>query len=240
MNVLVACEESQEVCKAFRARGHEAYSCDIIPCSGGHPEWHIQGDVLRIINPKEYNIVCGEYGKGVFFQTMDGKLHSIPKKWDLIIAHPPCTYLTLAGNKWFKSEFKDRFPDRDRQREDAIAFFMQFANAECDHIAIENPVCIMSSRWRKPDQYVEPYYFGDPEKKKTGLWLKGLPKLVPTNIVKPVIVRCASGANEPRWHMETMKLPAAERSRARSKTFPGIAKAMAEQWGEIAPQKEEA
>ena len=108
---------------------------------------------------------------------------------------------------------------------------MRFIDAECERIAVENPVCIMASRYRKPDQYVEPFWFGDAEKKKTALWLKGLPKLMPTNMVEPIIVRCKSGANEPRWHMETMKLPKEERSRARSKTFHGIAEAMAEQWG---------
>jgi len=218
MKVLVACEESQAVCKEFRSRGHEAYSCDLYPCSGGHPEWHIQADVTDILNGN------------VAFSTCDGKTHYI-FKWDLIIAHPPCTYLTLAGNKWMKPEYKDRFPNRQRQRQEAIDFFMKFVNADCDRIAIENPVGVMSSNYRKPDQYIEPYYFGDPEKKKTGLWLKGLPKLQPTNIVEPVIIRCKSGANEPRWHMETMKLPPEERSRARSRTFLGIAKAMAEQWG---------
>ena len=202
MKILVACEESQAVTIELRRLGHEAYSCDIIPCSGGHPEWHIQQDVLPILN--------------------DG--------WDMIIAHPPCTYLTLSGNKWFKPEYADLFPTRYKDREDAANFFMTIANANCPRIAIENPVCVMASRWRKPDQYIEPFMFGDPEKKKTGLWLKGLPKLKPTNIVKPVIIHCASGANEPRWHMETMKLPKEERSRARSKTFPGIAHAMAEQW----------
>ena len=227
MNVLIACEESQEVCKAFRERGHRAFSCDIQECSGGHPEWHIMQDVLGILNPKDHG---NNTLDAVWFITMDGQFHEVPK-WDLIIAHPPCTYLTLAGNKWFKPEYKDRFPEREREREDAVAFFMQFANADCDRIAIENPVCIMSSRWRKPDQYIEPYFFGEPEKKKTGLWLKGLPPLKPTNIVEPIIIHCASGANEPRWHMETMKLPKKERSKARSKTFPGIAAAMAEQWG---------
>ena len=227
MNVLVACEESQEVCKAFRTKGHRAFSCDIQECSGGHPEWHIQGDALDILNPKDHG---NNTLDAVWFVTMDGRFHETPR-WDLIIAHPPCTYLTLAGNKWFKPEYKNRFPDREREREDAVEFFMQFANADCDRIAIENPVCIMSSRWRKPDQYIEPYFFGEPEKKKTGLWLKGLPLLQPTNIVEPIIVHCASGANEPRWHMETMKLPKEERSRARSKTFPGIARAMADQWG---------
>lgn len=205
MRVLVACEESQEVCKAFRALGHEAYSCDIEPCSGGHPEWHLQVDALEIIKIR----------------------------WDLIIAHPPCTYLTNAGNKWFKAEFKERFPDRENQREAAIQFFMSFWNADCPRVAIENPQGIMSSRFRKPDQYIEPYMFGDAEKKKTGLWLRGLPALTPTEVVEPVIIECASGAREPRWHMETMHLPPKERSKMRSKTFPGIAKAMASQWSDI-------
>ena len=226
MKVLVACEESQRVCQAFRGNGHEAYSCDIVKCSGGHPEWHIQSDVLKILNP--YELPFG--GRVIEFRTMDGTDYVI-EKWDLIIAHPPCTYLTIAGNKWFKPEFADRFPDRQKQRKEAVDFFMAIANADCDRIAIENPVGIMSSQWRKPDQYIEPYMFGDPEKKKTGLWLKGLPLLKPTNIVEPVIIHCKSGANEPRWHMETMHLPKEERSRVRSQTFIGIAKAMAEQWG---------
>ena len=226
MKVLVACEESQRVCQAFRDKGHEAYSCDIVKCSGGHPEWHIQSDVLKILNP--YELSFG--GSVIEFRTMDGTDYVI-EKWDLIIAHPPCTYLTLAGNKWFKPEFADRFPDRQKQRKEAIDFFMAIANADCDKIAIENPVGVMSSQWRKPDQYIEPFMFGDPEKKKTGLWLKGLPLLKPTNIVEPVIIHCKSGANEPRWHMETMHLPKEERSRVRSQTFIGIAKAMADQWG---------
>ena len=217
MRVLIACEESQMVCIAFRKRGYEAYNCDIQEPSGGHPEWHIHGDALKAI-------------EGGRITTMDGKTHDIGR-WDLLIAHPPCTYLTLAGNKWFKPEFADRFPDRQKQRKEAVEFFMAFANADCDRIAIENPVGIMSSQWRKPDQYIEPYMFGDPEKKKTGLWLKGLSPLKPTNIVKPVIIKCKSGANEPRWHIETMHLPKEERSRVRSQTFPGIAEAMAEQWG---------
>ena len=221
MNVLVACEESQRVCIAFRERGHNAFSCDIEPCSGGHPEWHIMQDVIPLLNGQ-----CN-------FKTMDGIEHLINGKWDLIIAHPPCTYLTLAGNKWFKPEFTDRFPDRKKQRNEAVDFFMAIANADCGKIAIENPVGIMSSQWRKPDQYIEPYMFGDPEKKKTGLWLKGLPLLKPTNIVEPVIIHCKSGANEPRWHMETMHLPKEERSRVRSQTFIGIANAMAAQWSDI-------
>lgn len=227
MNVLVACEESQRVCTAFREKGHNAFSCDILPCSGGHPEWHIQGNVLSILNGS--GKTTADFS--TLFETQDGSHHELPEKWDLIIAHPPCTYLTLAGNKWFKPEFADRFPDRQKQRKEAVDFFMAIASADCDKIAIENPVGIMSSQWRKPDQYIEPFMFGDPEKKKTGLWLKGLPLLKPTNIVEPVIIHCKSGANEPRWHMETMHLPKEERSRVRSQTFPGIARAFAEQWG---------
>ena len=221
MNVLIACEESQRVCVAFREKGYTAYSCDIEKCGGGNPEWHINGDVLPLLNGK-----CS-------FITQDGAKQKIEDRWDLIIAHPPCTYLTLAGNKWFKSEFAYRFPYRQKQRKEAVDFFMAIANADCDKIAIENPVGVMSSQWRKPDQYIEPYMFGDPEKKKTGLWLKGLPLLKPTSIVEPVIIHCKSGANEPRWHMETMKLPPNERAKARSKTFPGIAAAMASQWSDI-------
>ena len=228
MNVLVACEESQRVCTAFREKGHNAFSCDILQCSGGHPEWHIQGDVLQFLNPEV--LFPGEL-PGIQFFTMDNEYHCFPGKWDLIIAHPPCTYLTLAGNKWFKPEFADRFPDRQKQRKEAVDFFMAIASADCDKIAIENPVGVMSSQWRKPDQYIEPFMFGDPEKKKTGLWLKGLPLLKPTNIVEPVIIHCKSGANEPRWHMETMHLQKEERSRVRSQTFPGIARAFADQWG---------
>lgn len=204
--ILVACEESGTVTEAFVNLGFtNVYSCDLLPTSGNYPERHLQVDALELL-----------------------KL-----KWDLIIAHPPCTYLTNAGNKWFKAEFKERFPDREKQREEAIEFFMAFWDADCSRVAIENPQGIMSSRFRKPDQYIEPYMFGDPEKKKTGLWLRGLPELAPTNIVEPIIIECASGAREPRWHMATMHLPPKERSKARSKTFPGIAKAMAEQWGGI-------
>lgn len=219
MNILVACEESQVVATAFRNKGHNAFSCDIIPCSGNHPEYHIVHDVIPLLNGN-----CS-------FTTQNGNRFTILGRWDMIIAHPPCTYLTLAGNKWFKPEFVSRFPNRQKQRNDAVNFFMAIAGADCDKIAIENPVGIISSLWRKPDQYIEPYMFGDAEKKKTGLWLKGLPLLKPTNIVEPVIIHCKSGANEPRWHMETMCLPKEERSRVRSKTFPGIANAIAEQWG---------
>jgi len=155
MKVLIACEESQRVCSAFRARGHEAYSCDILDPSGGHPEWHIKGDVLPILNPSKHMIGCPnypEYEDYIEFITMDGVEHQIEDKWDLIIAHPPCTYLTVTGNRWFNVEkYGDKARERIKLREEAKEFFMAFANADCDHIAIENPIGIMSTSWRKPD-----------------------------------------------------------------------------------------
>lgn len=205
MKVLVACEESQEVCKAFRELGHEAYSCDIQECSGGHPEWHLKQDVLPLLY----------------------------EPWDLIIAHPPCTFLTVTGNRWFNVErYGDKAVQRQKDREEAIEFFMQFANAKCEKIAIENPVGIMSTYWRKPDQIIQPYEFGEPYEKKTCLWLKGLPYLQPTNIVSPPPrIYYESGKSMPAWYAYAWRLPKEERTRLRSKTFTGIAKAMAEQWG---------
>jgi len=196
--VLIACEESQRVTIEMRALGIEAYSCDILPCSGGHPEWHLQQDVTPLL---------GEV-------------------WDMIIAFPPCTHLAVSGAAWFE---RKRLDGRQQQ---GIDFFLLFANANCDKIAIENPVGIMSSLWRKPDQYIQPYEFGDPVTKKTCLWLKNLPLLVSTNIVdRGERIKLPSGKTMSKWFAETSNLPHSERSRARSKTFPGIAKAMAEQWG---------
>ncbi len=219
MKVLIACEESQRVCIEFRNLGHEAYSCDIIECSGGHPEWHIMQDVLPLLNGN-----CE-------FKTCNGILHKIESRWDLIIAHPPCTYLTVTGNRWFNV---DKYGDKARQRyidrREAIEFFMRFANADCNKIAIENPVGVMSTSWRKPDQIIQPYMFGDNQRKTTCLWLKGLQQLTPTKIVEPKLYICKNGKTEPEWHMATLKLDKNERSRQRSKTFPGIAKAMANTW----------
>lgn len=205
MKILVACEESQIVCKAFRAKGHEAYSCDILPCSGGHPEWHIQGDVIPLLK----------------------------KKWDLIIAHPPCTYLTITGNRWFNIErYGEKALQRIKDREEAKDFFMKFANANCDKICIENPLGFMSTYWRKPNQIIQPYMFGEPFEKKTCLWLKGLPNLIPTKTVKPPErTKFKSGKSMPSWYAEAWHLPKEQRSIIRSKTFQGIADAMAEQWG---------
>ena len=205
MKVLVACEESQAVCKEFRKLGHEAYSCDIVPCSGGHPEWHLQQDVLPLLK----------------------------EKWDMIIAFPPCTYLTVTGNRWFNIDrYGEKAIQRHKDRKEAIDFFMAFANADCERIAIENPVGIMSSEWRKPNQIINPWQFGDAFEKKTCLWLKGLPELTPTNIVEiPPRKKFDSGKSMPSWYAEAWHLPKEERAKLRSKTFPGIARAMAEQWG---------
>lgn len=219
MRVLVACEESQRVCCAFREKGHEAYSCDIQDPSGGHPEWHIQSDVVPILNG-----FC-------FVGTMDGMQHVIPDKWDMIIAFPPCTDLAVSGARHFAMKRKD-----GRQQK-AIDFFMTIVNASCDKIAIENPVGIMSTRYKKPAQYIQPYQFGHPVSKKTCLWLKGLPQLKPTHNVTPGktdqygftiggALRYATDENG-----KTLSWKDPRTAKERSKTFEGIAKAMAEQWG---------
>lgn len=221
MRILVACEESQSVTKELRLLGHEAFSCDLLPCSGGHPEWHLQCDVSKVIKgglftPQNYT------GQAIYIE-----------KWDMIIAFPTCTFLTVTGNRWFNIErYGEKAIQRHKDREEAIKFFMMFANADCEKIVIENPVGIMSSEWRKPNQIINPYEFGDPFEKKTCLWIKGLPNLVPTNIVKPAPRTVFdSGKSMPTWYAEAWRLPKEERSTLRSKTFPGIAKAMAEQWG---------
>lgn len=219
MKILVACEESQAVTIELRKLGHEAYSCDIIECSGGHPEWHIMQNVLPLLNGK-----CS-------FETMDGTKHHIDGKWDMILAFPPCTYLTVTGNRWFDVvKYGYNAQDRWNNRCIAICFFLAFAYADCDKIAIENPIGCMSTYYRKPDQIIHPYMFGDPARKATCLWLKGLPCLSPTNVVEPEIIQYKNGkGTDNPWHMDTMKLPPDERAKARSKTFPGIAKAIAEQ-----------
>lgn len=195
MKILVACEESQAVCIAFRERGHEAYSCDILDCSGGHPEWHIQDDVLKHLN--------------------DG--------WDMMIAFPPCTHLAVSGARHFEQKRKD-----GRQQE-GIDFFMALINAPIPRIAVENPVGIMSSHYRRPDQIIQPWQFGDSAQKTTCLWLKNIPPLLPTQIVsKGEFTTFKSGKKHPKWYADAFI--SGKHGNLRSKTFPGIAKAMAEQW----------
>lgn len=213
MKILVACEESQRVCNAFRKKGHEAYSCDIIPTSGNHPEWHIQKDVSEILN----------------------------NRWDMIIAFPPCTDLCVSGARHFE---KKRHNGTQRK---SIEFFCKFLTTDCDKIAIENPVGIISGNYitewfpdlaekynlpLKPTQIIQPYYFGEPHKKTTCLWLKGLKPLEPTNIVEPSLVTYKYSNGKITQYDEFMvKGFNGERGKTRSKTFQGVADAMAEQWG---------
>jgi site-specific DNA-cytosine methylase len=203
MRILVACEESQAVTIELRRLGHEAYSCDILPCSGGHPEWHLQQDVLPLLIDR----------------------------WDMIIAFPPCTHLSSAGACYWTEKQKDG------RQQAAIDFFMKFIRAQCQRIAVENPVGWMNRNYRKPDQIIQPWMFGDEASKRTCLWLKGLPLLKPTQIVgKGDFYRIKTPAKNgatysvPLWYQKLSGLSNAERAKHRSKTFPGIARAMAEQW----------
>ena len=227
MMVLVACEESQEVCKAFRARGHEAYSCDLQECSGGHPEWHIKQNVLYYLNPR-INLCGAEY---IDFFTRDGEYHLIPGKWDLIVAHPPCTYLTSVGaSRLFNKDHTVKDINREKRGWDAKSFFMQCLNADCEKIAVENPAPMRYYQLPNYTQIIEPYMFGDPWKKRTCLWLKGIPALTPTNVVNPIgCWTIQTGGSTCRLKLKGP--PGAKTAKERSKTFPGIAKAMAEQWG---------
>jgi hypothetical protein len=212
MKVLIACEESQMVCKAMRRLGHDAYSCDILPCSGGHPEWHIKGDVLRVLNPGTFRLENGD-----IINVLG---------WDLMIAHPPCTHLAVSGARWF-TEGKKPWS----LQEEALEFVRRLLNAPIKKIALENPVSVISTKIRKPDQIIQPYEYGHPYSKKTCLWLKNLPKLIPTKIVdKGESIIYKSGRAMLKWYADMWKLPKEERQKLRSKTYPGIAKAMAEQW----------
>ena len=212
MKVLIACEESQAVCKAFRERGHTAFSCDIQDCSGGHPEWHIKGDVLPLLN-----------GDCVFY-TMDNAQHYLSGKWDMIIGFPPCTHLCNTGARWFTEGRKPielQYEARD--------FFMKIANADSEKIVIENPVGRMSTYWRKPDQIINPWQFGHTTNKQTCLWLKGVKPLEPTKIIPK-----EERTNEiwkSKFDGKSVSWGSEECAKLRSKTFEGIAKAMAEQWG---------
>jgi hypothetical protein len=230
MRVLVACEESQAVTIELRRLGHEAYSCDIEPCSGGHPEWHIQQDVLPLLNGD-----CT-------FKTCDGVKHYIGSAWDMLIAFPPCTHLCVSGAKFFEQKRKD-----GRQQQ-GIDFFMRFVNTDCPRIAIENPIGVMSTYYRKPDQIIQPWQFGHPLTKQTCLWLKGLPLLVPTEILPKPDKGWENQNNTDgryagyggKWGGQRedgswRRYGDPELKKIRSKTFPGIARAMATQWAGDAP-----
>lgn len=233
MKILVACEESQEVCKAFRAKGHEAYSCDIQECSGGHPEWHILGDALLYINGN-----CQ-------FTTMDGTYHRIDSKWDILIAHPPCTYLSGVTTRHLSLRCTpaEKVVERFWKLAKSAVFFMQFALADCDKICVENPSGFMSTLWRRPDDTIHPYYFAKSkndienyQKKRTCLWLKNLPLLARTNNLPPPepygYTKSGKPINFEEAHGKIKGIPRNGNSaKLRSKTFTGIAEAMAEQWG---------
>lgn len=216
MKILIACEESQTVCKAFREKGHEAYSCDVQEPSGGHPEWHIMGDALKAI-------------QGGIIETMDGETHEIGQ-WDMLIAHPPCTYLSNAGARhlWKNHQLQaDRVTLGIKGRD----LFMRFWWSDIQKICVENPIPSRVFGMPERTQTIEPWQYGHPYKKKTCLWLKGLPKLEPTNIVDPVATWCPSGSYSGKHGEEHRGMFTKDRAKNRSKTFPGIARAMADQWG---------
>ena len=231
MRILVACEESQAITKELRKLGHDAFSCDLLPCSGGHPEWHFKEDVFKIIE--------NHGGK-----LQNGQKNISKKQWEMMIAHPPCTFLAVSGARWYyHPEDKDmpfknrrphpRFPNRAQDRDEALEFFIKLCEAPIEKIAVENPVGIVSSKYKKPTQTVHPWMFGDEASKATCLWLKNLPELQSTNIVgKGERVILSSGKSIPKWYSDalTQSKSAVERRTMRSKTFEGMAKAMAEQW----------
>lgn len=225
MKVLVACEESQRVCTAFRERGHEAYSCDLLEPSGGHPGWHILGDVLPLLDGD-----CS-------FQTMDGQSHEVRGGWDMIIAHPPCTYLSNAGAaRLFRNvhdgEFQMVNVERLKRGIQGRDLFMTLLHANCERIAVENPIPSRIYCMPPATQIIQPWEFGHPYTKKTCLWLKGLPGLLPTEIVEPIGPWVCGNVDV--WHRQAAQgnvIGKEKDAKHRSKTFPGIAKAMAEQWG---------
>ena len=209
MKILVACEESQAVTKELRKLGHQAFSCDLLPCSGGHPEWHFKQDVFEVIK----------------------------QGWDMMIAHPPCTFLAVSGARWLYNKDGSKNVERYKNQAEALDFVQKLMDAPINKIAIENPISVISSNIRKPDQIIQPYMFGDKAQKSTCLWLKNLPKLVPTDIVDKgefieFISKKGVKKKQPKWYYEALqkaKTPA-ERRTLRSKTFKGIAEAMATQW----------
>ena len=218
MNVLIACEESQRVCTEFRKLGHNAFSCDIIECSGGHPEWHIMGDVLPLLNGR-----CT-------FKTMDGAEHTVDGKWDMIIAFPPCTKTSNAGARHLFAGGRLNIP-RYFEGLCGKALFLSIWAADCDKVVIENPTPSKVYEYPEPTQAIQPWQFGHPFTKKTLLWERGVPLLVPTCIVEPERTWCPSGSYSGKHGEKHRGMFTTDRARNRSKTFPGVAIAMAEQWG---------
>ena len=247
MKILVACEESQAVTKELRKLGHKAFSCDLLPCSGGHPEWHFQEDVIQVMNGwfdsnevtinKNFDLKFNVWEDIEEFEYKDHYIRQIGWEWDMMIAHPPCTFLAVSGARWLYNKDGSKNVERYKNQAEALDFVQKLMDAPINKIAIENPISVISSNIRKPDQIIQPYMFGDKAQKSTCLWLKNLPKLVPTDIVDKgefieFISKKGVKKKQPKWYYEALqkaKTPA-ERRTLRSKTFKGIAEAMATQW----------
>jgi len=251
MKVLIACEESQSICKEFRKLGHEAYSCDLLPCSGGNYDWHFQDDVIEVMNGwfdmnevtinNNFALKFDVWSGNEEFEYKEHRIRQVGWNWDLMIAHPPCTYLAVSGNRWLYNKDGSKNTERWNNQAKALDFVKALMSAPIKRIAIENPISVISSEIRKPDQIVQPWMFGDKAQKSTCFWLKNLPMLKPTNIVEKgeffewTEKKTGKTLRQPLWYYEALqkaKTPE-ERRTLRSKTFPGMAKAIAEQWSDF-------
>ena len=251
MKILIGCEESQTVCKAFRELGHEAYSCDILPCTGNRTEWHFQDDIIQVVNGwfdmnevvinDNFALKFDVWNDVHEYEYKDHRIKQIGWNWDLLIAHPPCTYLSMSGNKWRYNKDGSRNEERFKQQTEALNFVRSLMLAPVKRIAIENPISVISTFIRKPDQIVQPWMFGDSAQKSTCLWLKNLPLLRPTkivekgNFVKWQDNKTGKTKKQPEWYYNAFRNAKSpeERKAISSKTFTGIALAMAEQWGDL-------
>ena len=247
MKILVACEESQAVTKELRKLGHQAFSCDLLPCSGGHPEWHFNEDVMRIMNGwfdsnevtinENFDLKFNVWEDKEEFEYEKHYIRQIGWEWDMMIAHPPCTFLAVSGARWLYNKDGSKNIERWQNQAEALDFVQKLMDAPINKIAIENPISVISSNIRKPDQIIQPYMFGDKAQKSTCLWLKNLPKLEPTDIVDKgefieFISKKGVKKKQPKWYFDALKEAKTpeERRTLRSKTFKGIAEAMATQW----------
>ena len=247
MKILVACEESQAITKELRKLGHEAFSCDLLPCSGGHPEWHFQDDALEVADgwfdsdevtiSDTFDLKLDVWSGIEEFEYKEHRIRQIGWEWDMMIAHPPCTYLAVSGARWLYNKDGTKNEERWKNQTEGLDFVQRLMDAPISKIAIENPISVISSHIRKPDQIVQPYHFGDKAQKSTCLWLKNLPKLKPTDIVEKgefieFISKKGVKKKQPKWYFDALKnaKTPAERRTLRSKTFKGMAEAMANQW----------
>lgn len=256
MKVLIACEESQAITKEFRKLGHEAYSCDLLPCSGGHSEWHFQDDCIEVANGwfdmnevtinNNFALKFDVWSDENEYEYKQHRIRQIGWNWDLMIAHPPCTYLALSGNRWLYNKDGSKNQERWDNQAKALNFVRALMDAPIKRIAIENPMSVISSQIRKPDQIVQPWMFGDKAQKSTCLWLKNLPLLKPTDIVDKgefieFVDKNGKKKKQPLWYYEALRQAKTteERRTLRSKTFKGMAKAIAEQWSDFSNYSEQ-